>query len=77
MAAVIRLDDWLRAEALALNSDRVPTRHILRFGPHCVRLDESFRNALMILIERGRARLEQIGRRRYVAVNPWLLSGAM
>ena len=77
MAAAIRLDEWLRAEALALHSDRVPTRHILQFGPNCIRLDESFRNALVILIERGRARLEQIGRRRYVAVNPWLLSGTM
>lgn len=77
MAAAIRLDDWLRAEALALNSDRVPTRHILQFGPNCIRLEETFRDALAILVERGRARLEQIGRRRYVAVNPWLLSGTM
>jgi len=77
MAAAIRLEDWLRTEARALNSDRVPTRHILQRGPNCIRLDESFRNALVILIERGRARLEQIGRRRYVAVNPWLLSGTL
>lgn len=77
MVAAIRLDDWLRAEALARQSDRVSTRRILQSGPRCIRLDDDFLNALAVLAARGRARLEQVGQRRYVAINPMLLSGVM
>jgi hypothetical protein len=70
----IRLDDWLLTRARQTSSDRVATRQVFQYGPPCVRNDEDFREALTILSARGRARLEQVGRRRYVAVNPWLLS---
>jgi putative DNA primase/helicase len=74
MSAAIRLDDWLLTRARQTSSDRVATRQVFQYGPPCVRNDEDFREALTILSARGRARLEQVGRRRYVAVNPWLLS---
>ena len=42
-------------------------------GPNCVRDSRDLRAALAILAERGRARMEEDGRRRAVAINPALL----
>ena len=42
-------------------------------GPNCVRDSRDLRAALAILFERGRARMEEDGRRRCVAINPVLL----
>ena len=39
------------------------------------RAEAALKEALATLTERGRARLEEAGRRRYVAVNPALLNG--
>lgn len=75
LAAAIRLDFWLRNEAIANDTDRVPTKRIYQYGPNCVRDSRDLRAALAILAERGRARMEEDGRRRAVAVNPALLSG--
>jgi hypothetical protein len=69
----IRLDAWLRNEALATNTDHVPTKRIYHYGPNCVRDSRDLRAALAILAERGRARLQEDGRRTAVAINPALL----
>jgi hypothetical protein len=42
-------------------------------GPNCVRDSRELRAALAILAERGRARMEEDGRRRAVGINPALL----
>ena len=79
LAAAIRLDAWLRNEAQANGTDRVPTKRIYRGrkmrGPNCVRDSRNLRAALAILNERGRTRIEEDGRRRAVAINPALLDG--
>ncbi len=75
LAAAIRLDAWLRNEAQAHGTDRVPTKRIYQYGPNCVRDSQDLRAALAILAERGRARMEEDGRRRSVAINPALLDG--
>lgn len=73
LASAIRFDAWLCNEALANNSDHVPTKRIYQFGPNCVRDSRDLRAALAILAERGRAQLQKVGRRRVVVINPALL----
>jgi len=73
LAAAIRLDAWLRNEAIANDTDRVPTKRIYQYGPKCARDSRDLRAALAILAERGRARMEEDGRRRAVVINPALL----
>jgi putative DNA primase/helicase len=75
LAAAIRLDAWLRNEAIANDTDRVPAKRIYQYGPNCVRDSRDLRAALAILAERGRARMEEDGRRWSVAINPALLDG--
>ena len=68
-------DAWLRNDAIANDTDRVPTKRIYQYVPNCVRDSRDLRAALAILSERGRARMEEGGRRRSVAINPALLDG--
>jgi putative DNA primase/helicase len=75
LAAAIRLDTWLLNEARGTGSPRVPTTRIYQYGPGCVRDSRDLKAALATLTARGRARLEEEGRRRFVAVNPALLDG--
>jgi len=75
LAAAIRLDTWLLNEARATGTARIPTTRIYQYGPGCVRDSRDLKAALATLTERGRARLEEQGRRRFVAVNPALLDG--
>ena len=75
LAVAIRLDNWLRNEARLSGESRIPTTRIYQYGPACVRDSRELKAALATLTERGRARLETRGRRRYVAVNPALLGG--
>jgi len=75
LAAAIRLDSWLRNEAQANGTDRVPAKRIYQYGPNCVRDSRDLRAALAILAERGRARMAEDGRRRCGAINPALLAG--
>ena len=53
LAAAIRLDAWLRNEAQAYGTDRVPTKRIYQYGPNCVRDSRDLRAALAVLAERG------------------------
>ena len=73
LAAAIRLDTWLLNEAQATGSRRIATTRIYQYGPACVRDSRDLKAALATLTERGRAHLEEEGRRRFVAVNPALL----
>ena len=75
LAAAIRFDEWLRNEATANDTDRVPTKRIYQYGPNCVRDSRDLRAALAILAERGWARMEEAGRQRSVAISPALLAG--
>lgn len=75
LAAAIRLDTWLLNEARAAGNARIPTTRVYQYGPACVRDSRALKEALATLTERGRARLEEEGRRRFVAVNPALLDG--
>ena len=56
-------------------SPRIPTTRVYQYGPACVRDSRDLKAALATLTERGRARLEEEGRRRFVVVNPALLDG--
>lgn len=73
LTATVRLDAWLRAEAQRTQASRIPTRRIFQFGPRTVRDLAMFKATMALLAERGRARLEVDGRKRYVAINPALL----
>jgi putative DNA primase/helicase len=75
LAAAIRLDDWLIAEARRSDIHRIPTTRVYQFGPSCVRDAKAMKTALATLSERGRARVEEAGKRRVVAVNPALVGG--
>jgi len=76
LAAAIRLDTWLLNEARATGVPRIPTTRIYPYGPARVRDSRDLNAALTTLTERGRARLEKGGRRRFVTVNPVLLARA-
>jgi hypothetical protein len=75
LAAAIRLDTWPLNEARGTGSPRIPTTRVYQYGPACVRDSRDLKAALATLTERGRARLEEEGRRRFVTVNPALLDG--
>jgi putative DNA primase/helicase len=75
LVAAIRLDAWLIAEARRVGGHRVPTPRVYQFGPGCVRDAKVMKTALALLAERGRARMEEDGKRRFVAVSPTLVSG--
>jgi putative DNA primase/helicase len=75
LAAAIRLDNWLIAEARRTGSHRIATNRVYRYGPSPVRDAKDMKTALATLAERRRARLVEDGRRRFVEVNPILLGG--
>ena len=72
MAAAIRFDAWLRDEAMRAGDGRIPTTRVYRYGPGCVRDIKNLKDAVALLAEHGRARIEEQGRRRFVVVNPAL-----
>jgi len=74
LATAIRLDNWLRAEALAKGTVRVPIRRVYQYGRKCVRDSRDLNAALALLTERHRAHLEVDGRQRFIAINPALLA---
>ena len=64
----------LNNEALANDTDRVPVKRNYEYEPNCVLDSRDLRAALAILAKRGRARMEEDGRRRVVEINPALLA---
>jgi putative DNA primase/helicase len=75
LAAAIRLDHWLIAEARRTGDHRIPTPRVYQRGPSCVRDAKAMRAALTTLTERGRALIQADRLRRFVVVNPILLRG--
>ena len=75
LVAAIRLDAWLIAEGRRSGDHRMPTPRVYQFAPSCVRDAKAMKTALATLTERGRARMEEDGKRRFVVVNPALVSG--
>ncbi len=75
LAAAIRLDEWLVAEAQRAGDGRIPTTRVYQFGPAAVREAKDLRIALAMLDDRDRARLHTEGRKRFVVVNPALWTG--
>jgi putative DNA primase/helicase len=75
LAAAIRLDDWLIAEARRNNNHCIPTPRVYQRGPSCVRDAKAMKTALATLADRGRARMVEDGKRRFVVVNPALVKG--
>jgi putative DNA primase/helicase len=73
MISAIRLDEWLLAEAVRTGSFRIPTQRVYQYGPSATRDAKSLRLALATLTERGGARMEEEGKRRFVVVNPVLV----
>jgi hypothetical protein len=65
----------LIAEARRSGDRRIPTSRVYQFGPSCVRDAKAMKTALVTLSERGRARMAEDGARRFVVVNPALVSG--
>lgn len=72
LSAAIRFDAWLCSEAQRTGDGRISTTRVYRYGPGCVRDNKDMKEALALLAEHGRARLEEDGRRRFVVVNPAL-----
>jgi hypothetical protein len=65
----------LAAQRSARQRQRPRARErIYQYGPNRVRDSREFSAALAILAERGRARMQEDGRRRSVAINPALLA---
>lgn len=77
IANAIKLDSWLRIEALRTKSNLIPTRQIRQFGPYAVRQESELSAALAELASRQRARGRREGKRKFVAVNPAILEGEL
>jgi hypothetical protein len=75
LAAAIRLDNWLIAEARRTGSHRIATNPIYRCGLSPVRDAKDMRTALATLAERRRARMVEDRRRRFPEVNPMPIGG--
>ena len=69
-----RLDSWLIAYCKLHGLDRVPTTIIQRRGPNGTRNKASLDAAVQELEDLGRAQRAQDGRRKFIAVNPSLLT---
>jgi hypothetical protein len=69
------LDRWLIDRCLSEGTDGFSTRTLLNGGPNGTRKVDDLAAALMVLAQHGRARVETIGKRRTVRVNPALLDG--
>lgn len=70
------LDAWLVSHCRAVGVQALATGDILRLGPQRVRKPARRDAALAVLEEAGRVRVQRIGRRELVAVNPALIGGA-
>lgn len=68
-----KLEAWL-IDRIRSSGDRlVSTRSIQQFGPARLRKAVAIEAALAILKEEGRARLVQVGRKKFVEINPELI----
>ena len=71
-----RLDAWIIERCNELRTDRVSTRDVLREFPSSkLRRKEQLMPVLQELIDAERASLVELGRQRWIVVNPKLLNG--
>lgn len=73
LANAVRLDNWLLDYCKRVHTFSVPRRELQRLGP--VRERESLKNGLKELVDLGRVRIIQEGRKTDIQVNPQLLNG--
>ena len=71
-----RLDGWLIDRCRIKGITEIARRDVQNGGPNPVRKGIELENALRELIEAGRVRLIERGRKELIAVNPVLLTGA-
>lgn len=76
VANPMRLEFWMLEYCRREKTDKVPTREVQRCGPGGLRDKATFKDAVSELVDLGRARLVQDGKRRQVQINPALLTGA-
>jgi putative DNA primase/helicase len=76
LANPMRLESWMLEYCRREKTDKVPTREVQRCGPRGLRDKATFKDAVAELVDLGRARLVQDGKKRQVQINPTLLAGA-
>jgi putative DNA primase/helicase len=76
LANAVSMENWALDYCHKRNTDKLPTREIQRQGPNAIREKSAFDKALKELIELGRVKLIQDGKKRLVQVNPALLCAA-
>ena len=76
LANPMRLESWMLEYCRREKTDKVPTREVQRCGPVGLRDKATFKDAVAELVDLGRARLVQDGKKRQVQINPTLLAGA-
>lgn len=72
-----RLDAWLLARCRILGVAEIERREVQHSGPNPVRKGPALDAALAVLTEADRVRLFERGKRKLIAVNPALLTGAL
>ncbi|MFZ2737160.1 MAG: DUF3987 domain-containing protein [Burkholderiaceae bacterium] len=74
LANPARLEIWLIEQCKRENTDKVPTREVQRMGPGGLRDKATLMAAVQELVELGRARLVQAGKKRLIQIRPELLA---
>jgi len=72
VANPMRLEAWLLDWCRRKDTDQVSTRDIQQFGPGGLREKPTHTRAIETLIEHGRVRMAQVGRKKVVQINPAL-----
>ena len=76
LANPARLESWLLDWCRRESTDKVPTREVQRLGPNGLRDSKVISAAAAQLVELGRARLVQDGKKKLIQINPALLGGS-
>lgn len=74
LADAARLESWLVDRCRKSGSNEVPTKEVQQFGPSGLREKAKIEAALSELVELGRAQGLTEGRRKFIALNPSVLS---
>lgn len=73
-ANAVRLDEWLMQHCRETGTGEVSAREVLQFGPNTLRKADTRNRALEVLADAGRVRVDKVGRREQIRVNPVLFS---
>ncbi len=74
LANPMRLESWMLEYCRREKTEKVPTREVLNRGPYGLRDKVAFKDAVAELADLGRAKLVQDGKKRFVQINPALLT---